>query len=73
MDIYNKFLDLKAQMDDFSPVKSDKLAIIEVEKQLKNFLKIFQESFKVEIDQNFQEFLDTLLNEIKNWKDKNIF
>lgn len=41
MDIYNKFLDIKALMDDYSPVNEDKLAIIEVEKQLKTFLKIF--------------------------------
>lgn len=50
MDIYNKFLDLKALMDDFSPVNSDKLAIMEIEKQLKTFLNIFQESFKSVID-----------------------
>lgn len=67
MDIYNKFLDLKALMDDYSPVKADKLAIIEVEKQLKNFLKIFTESFESEIDENFQELFSTLDREISKW------
>lgn len=32
MDIYDKFLGIKSQMDDYSPVSSDKLAILEIEK-----------------------------------------
>lgn len=31
MDIYDKFLQLKALLDDHSPVSEDKLAILEVE------------------------------------------
>ena len=70
MDIYNKFLDLKALLDDYSPIHSDKLAILEVEKQLKTFLSIFQESFKSNIDENFKELLDTLIKEINDWREK---
>jgi len=32
VDIYDKFLELKALLDDYAPVSADKLAIIEVEK-----------------------------------------
>ena len=33
-------------------------------------MSIFQESFKSEIDQNFQELLQNILKEITSWKEK---
>lgn len=63
-------MDIKAQLDKYSPIGNDKLAILEVEKQLKSFIDIFVDNFKKSIDGEIHELIHSMHLLIESWRNK---
>lgn len=66
-DIYNRFLDIKTKYNRFSPVSKDVQVLAMIKRDIKNFLKKFEESNATDLTPKFQQIIGEINGLTKSW------
>lgn len=66
--LYDEFLTLKADFDDYVPLDHNSQILTRIENILYNFLNKFQKKYDKEINDNFIELMTLVKNDIGHWK-----
>lgn len=66
-DIYNRFLDIKTKYNRFSPVSKDVQVLAMIKRDIKNFLKKFEESNATNLTPKFQQIIGEINGLTKSW------
>lgn len=66
-DIYNKFLDIKTKYNRYSPVSKDVQVLAMIKRDIKNFLKNFEEANATDLTPKFQQIIGEINGLTKSW------
>jgi hypothetical protein len=65
---YDEFLTLKADFDEYIPLKHNAQILTEIQNLLFKFLNGFQEKYKDQINDNFLDLMNSIKNKVGGWK-----
>lgn len=66
-DIYNKFLNIKAKYNRFSPVRKDLQVLAMIKRDIKKFLSNFLENHATDVTPKFQQLVSHINANVKSW------
>lgn len=66
-DIYNKFLNIKAKYNRFSPVRKDLQVLAMIKRDIKKFLSNFLENHATDVTPKFQQLVSHINANVKEW------
>lgn len=66
-DIYNKFLNIKAKYNRFSPVRKDLQVLAMIKRDIKKFLASFLENHATDVTPKFQQLVSHINANVKEW------
>ena len=66
-DIYNKFLNIKAKYNRFSPVRKDVQVLAMIKRDIKKFLQVFLENNANDVSPKFQQLAGHINALVKSW------
>ena len=71
-DIYNRFLNIKAKYNRFSPVRKDAQVLAMIKRDIKKFLQNFMENHATDVTPKFQQMIGRINALVKSWVIENL-